>query len=149
MATSNEIGKVISNYANFDDEGFSTYGLQGLVGQPTVINYLSHELAEKIAEVNPDIIAGNNQRMLALECKTLKKGKKYLNQEEIQQLTDFSRKFGAEPWLAMKFDRQPWSFIQPDHLEKTGNCLAISQNLLKNKGITFQELISKTKDLKD
>jgi len=90
---------------------------------------------------SPDIIAGNNQRILALECKTLKKGKKYLDQKEIEQLIEFSQKFGAESWLAMKFGRQPWSFLKPEHLEKTGNCFAISQNLIEEKGITFQELI--------
>jgi Holliday junction resolvase len=94
---------------------------------------------------SPDIIAGNNQRMIALECKTLKKGKKYLNQEEIKQLKDFSKKFGAEPWLAMKFDRQPWSFLRPEDLEETKSCFAISQNLIKKKGISFQELISNQK----
>lgn len=91
---------------------------------------------------SPDIIAGNSQRRLALECKTLKKGKKYLGKEDIEQLKQFCEKFGAEPWLAMRFDRQPWSFLRLEDLENTGSCFAISQHLIKNKGISFQELIS-------
>lgn len=98
---------------------------------------------------SPDIIAGNDRRKLALECKTLKEGKKYLDQEGINQLTQFSKIFGAEPWLAMKFDRQSWSFLKPEDLEKTGNCFAISQDLIKKKGITFQELICWCKPDKD
>lgn len=106
---------------------------------------------------SPDIIAGNSQRMLALECKTLKKGKKYLEKEGIEQLKQFCKKFGAEPWLAMKFGRQPWSFLRLEDLENTGTCFAVSQNLIEKKGITFQELIfqeisgplPKPKDLKE
>ncbi len=94
---------------------------------------------------SPDIIAGNNQRMFAIECKTLKKGKKYLGKEDIEQLKQFCEKFGAEPLLAMRFDRQPWSFLKLEYLENTGNCFAVSQNLIKEKGITFQELLSNRK----
>lgn len=96
---------------------------------------------------SPDIIAGNCQRMVALECKTLKKGKKYLGKEEIQQLKKFCEKFGAEPWLAMKFNRQPWAFLKLEDLENTGVCFAISQNLIEKKGITFQELINQSKSI--
>ncbi|MBR9683449.1 Holliday junction resolvase [Candidatus Woesearchaeota archaeon] len=90
---------------------------------------------------SPDIISGNNNRILAIECKTLKKGKKYFNSEEIKQLIIFCNKFGAEPWLAIRFDHKPWHFFKPEELENTGSCFAISQDLIKNKGMTFQKLI--------
>ena len=110
-------------------------------------NWSSHRIAGSGSSKypSPDIIAGNNQRILAIECKTLKEGKKYFNQKEIKELNEFSQKFGAEPWLAMRFNRQPWFFLKPEDLEITGNCFAISQNLIKEKGITFQELINSNK----
>jgi Holliday junction resolvase len=94
---------------------------------------------------SPDIIAGNNQRILALECKTLKKGNKYLTKKEVDELIQFCQKFGAEPWLAMKFSRQPWSFLKIKDLKKTENSFVISHNIIKEKGINFQELLTNRK----
>lgn len=90
---------------------------------------------------SPDIIAGKGLRKLALECKTLKKGKKYLEQEGVEQLRIFAERFGAEAWLAMKFGGQPWSFLRLEDLEKTGSCLAISPELIRKKGLSFELLI--------
>ena len=96
---------------------------------------------------SPDILAGNAERRLAIECKVTKENKKYFSDEEIQQLTEFSQRFGAESWIGVKFPNEEWLFIMPEDLEKTGIYSAVSVELAKRRGITAEELINKTKDL--
>ena len=90
---------------------------------------------------SPDILAGNAVRRVAIECKVTKETKKYFPDEEIQQLQTFSRKFGAESWVGVKFPREQCYFIMLEDLERTGNLWAISVALAKQKGLTFPELM--------
>jgi len=90
---------------------------------------------------SPDILAGNAIRRVAIECKVTKEPKKYLLNEEIEQLKEFSGKFGAESWVGIKFGREPWCFLLPEDLEDTGNCRLVSLELAKRKGISAEELI--------
>jgi Holliday junction resolvase len=55
---------------------------------------------------SPDILAGNNSRKTAIECKASKSAAKYFTKEEISALKEFSTLFGAEPWVAVRFDRK-------------------------------------------
>ena len=91
---------------------------------------------------NPDLITSNGSRILAIECKAIKNKNKYFPKIEIEELTDFSKKFGAEPWLAIRFDNQGWHFLTPEKLKhnKSGN-YTISLDLAKKQGINFEELI--------
>lgn len=91
---------------------------------------------------SPDIIASNKTKILAIECKSIKKTTKYLEKEKIQQLKEFSDKFGAEPWFAIRFDNIGWFFIQAHNLDKSknGNPL-VSLKTAQTKGIQFKELI--------
>src|SRR3989338_6977523 len=77
----------------------------------------------------PDILAGNAVRRLAIECKVTKENKKYLQNAEIDQLQEFSRKFGAEPWVGVKFPDQPWYFLMLEDLNNTGKCWLVSLDL--------------------
>ena len=63
----------------------------------------------------PDILAGNAVRRLAIECKVTKENKKYLQNAEIDQLQEFSRKFGAEPWVGVKFPVLSSNVPPPTH----------------------------------
>lgn len=92
---------------------------------------------------SPDVLASNAIRRIAIECKTLKEGKKYFSEEDIDQLKQFSSKFGTESWIGMKFGRMPWYFLSLDDLEKTGKNMAISTDLAQKKGLKFEELIEK------
>ncbi|PIN73549.1 Holliday junction resolvase [Candidatus Woesearchaeota archaeon CG10_big_fil_rev_8_21_14_0_10_45_16] len=92
---------------------------------------------------SPDILAANAIRRLAIECKVTKDGKKYFQNAEIEQLLTFSRKFGAESWIGVKFPNDPWYFIMPEDLEETGVCKAVSVELAKRRGLTFQELMGR------
>ena len=70
---------------------------------------------------SPDLLVGNGKRYLAIECKSLKSKTKYLEIEQIKELIEFSKKFGAEPWIGLRFNNIGWYFIQPHRLEKTKN----------------------------
>ena len=91
---------------------------------------------------NPDLIAGKDSRILAIECKSLSAENKYFKEQEIKELKEFSKKFGAEPWLALRFDNIGWYFIQPHQLNKTkSSYYSISLEEIKRKGLNFKDLI--------
>ncbi|MBS3163555.1 Holliday junction resolvase [Candidatus Woesearchaeota archaeon] len=91
---------------------------------------------------NPDLIAGKDSRILAIECKSLSAENKYFKEQEIKELKEFSKKFGAEPWLALRFDNIGWYFIQPHKLNKTkSSYYSISLEEIKRKGLNFKDLI--------
>src|SRR3989344_9493965 len=70
----------------------------------------------------PDLLVGGNGRVLAIECKG-GKGSRYIKKTQIEELLQFSKRFGAEPWVGARFDNNPWFFIQIENLKqsKTGN----------------------------
>jgi holliday junction resolvase Hjr len=90
---------------------------------------------------SPDLIAGNKIRVLAVECKTSKAKTKYFQPEDLDDLKEFSAIFGAEPWVAVKFNNEKWFFINPEDLSKTGSGFCISLEFAKNRGLLFEELL--------
>ena len=90
---------------------------------------------------SPDIVARNRQRTLAIECKTTKEDKKYFYPDEINQLREFSNTFGAEPWIAVKFRGEGWKFVMLEDLKQTGASWLIDGWVVKNKGLSFSQLI--------
>ncbi len=88
-----------------------------------------------------DILASNKVRKLAIECKTSKNQKKYLTKDEIEQLKLFADIFGAEPWLAVKFNKQPWYFLNIEDLKTTKKGYSVNLDIIKLKGLLFDELI--------
>jgi len=92
---------------------------------------------------SPDLLVGNGKRYLAIECKSLKTKAKYLEEQQIKELIEFSKRFGAEPWIGLRFNNLGWYFIQPEKLEKTKNgSLVASLEILKEQGLSFNKLIS-------
>lgn len=90
---------------------------------------------------NPDVIAGNGVRRIAVECKTTKQIRKYLTREDVNQLIEFSRKFGAEPWFGIRINNMKWYFIGVEELEQTEKGYVITIPLLKRRGLLFEQLI--------
>ena len=91
---------------------------------------------------SPDIVASNALRRLAVECKAVGNEKKYLGQDEIEQLLSFSRLFGAEAWFAIRFDNEDWYFFNVEDLKSTkGNNYSLDLDLAKLKGLKFEEVI--------
>ena len=95
---------------------------------------------------SPDLLAGNAIRRLAIECKVTKENKKYFQKTEIAQLDFFSKHFGAESWVGMKFPNSPWYFLMLEDLNDTGKCYSVSLELAKRRGLTSEELIQLNKE---
>ena len=93
---------------------------------------------------SPDLLVGNGKRYLAIECKSLKTKAKYLEEKQIKELIEFSKKFGAEPWVGLRFNNIGWYFIQPHILEKSkkGSLIA-SLDILQKSGLSFNDLIKR------
>ena len=87
---------------------------------------------------SPDLLVGNKIRRLAIEVKITKENKKYFSKEDIKQLLVFSSFFGTESWLAVKFPRANWVFVNPEDLEKTRENFVFKNKL--HKGLSFEEL---------
>lgn len=93
---------------------------------------------------SPDLLAGNGKKTLAIECKSLKAEKKYFTQEEIQQLLLFAETFGAEAWLALRFDKKGWYFFEAKAIQKSkGENFLVSFSQLQREGLQFEEFVGK------
>lgn len=90
---------------------------------------------------SPDVLAGNNLRKLAIECKAVGSTSRYISIGQIDDLVKFSQIFGAEPWVGLRFDREEWLFIGIEDLEKTEASYAANLEAAKRKGLLFEELI--------
>ncbi len=93
----------------------------------------------------PDILAGNAMRRVAIECKVTAENKKYLLDEEVEQLRAFANKFGAEAWVGVHFPGEPWYFFMLEDIQQTGKSWAVSLELAKRKGLTIEELLGISK----
>lgn len=94
----------------------------------------------------PDLLSGKKGRTLAIECKSSKgKQRRYITKEQIDELIEFSKGFGAEAWIGIRFDGMKWFFLKPHQLGKSngGNNYYIDVDLVEKKGISFEKLINK------
>lgn len=67
---------------------------------------------------SPDILASNGSKILAIECKATKQNYQYFKKEQVEQLIQFSKLFGAEPMIAIKFSTD-WHFFGLGDLKET------------------------------
>ena len=97
---------------------------------------------------SPDILAGGMGRILAIECKS-GKDKRYIKKNQIDELKIFSERFGAEPWIGLRFDNEDWWFLSLENLVKSrGENFMVSLDIARKKGLRFEELIGKFKQKK-
>jgi holliday junction resolvase Hjr len=92
---------------------------------------------------SPDIIASNILRKMAIECKATKSSSVYIPKDEVQALITFSKMFGAEPWVAVRFARKDWLFITTEDLHETESSYAVTEELARMKGLLFEEVVSR------
>jgi Holliday junction resolvase len=90
---------------------------------------------------SPDILASNNTRKLAIECKTSKNNTLYVAKENIYQLREFSGLFGSESWLAVRFDRADWRFLKLEDLDEKNKNFSIKIEDAQKKGLELKDLI--------
>ncbi len=97
----------------------------------------------------PDIIAGNGEIYLAIEVKSSSKNRVYINSQKVDALLEFSGIFGAQPFIGAKFLREKWRFVRPEDLFKTKQeNYRLDKELAFSKGLEFDELLGKTKQVK-
>lgn len=89
----------------------------------------------------PDLLAGNNLRKLAIECKVTKSIRQYFTVKEIDELKEFSEIFGAEPWVAVKFNNVDWFFLPIGDLDATEKHYILSLESAKRKGLLQKDII--------
>ncbi len=89
----------------------------------------------------PDLIASNKVRKLAIECKTTKSNKQYLDKHDVEQLKEFCEIFGAEPWFAVKFSGMEWLFLSFEDIGKTEKGYVIDSKVAERRGLLIDELI--------
>lgn len=96
-----------------------------------------------------DLIAGNANRLLAVECKSISSKSYYFTKEDINQLGTFAASLGAEPWVAMRFDNKGWFFVHLNNIkESKGDSFVISFDFAEKHGLKFEEAIGKYKQEK-
>jgi len=88
-----------------------------------------------------DILAGNGMRIFSIECKTVKGASRYVSRESISDFISFSRQFGAEPWIAVRFFRTPWRFLLVEDIPLTEKNVSITKSLAEAKGLLLDEML--------
>lgn len=68
----------------------------------------------------PDIVASNSHRIFSIECKHINDDCIYIPKQEVRALMRFSKRFGAEPVIAVRFKRT-WQFWLLDDIVRTQN----------------------------
>lgn len=91
---------------------------------------------------SPDLIAGKEGKLFAIECKA-GKGTRYLSKKEINELEEFSSRIGAEALVAARFNNAPWIFLKISDLgvSRTGENYFVNLKLAKEKGVLFKDLV--------
>ncbi len=89
----------------------------------------------------PDLLASNASRVLAIECKSSGELSRHLQKEQVEDLVKFAKLFGAEPWIGARFNDMKWAFFSPDDLKKTGSGFSVSVKMIREKGLSFEQLI--------
>ncbi|RLI35003.1 Holliday junction resolvase [Candidatus Bathyarchaeota archaeon] len=92
----------------------------------------------------PDIVAGRRGLIIALEVKTTSRERLYLRKESIEQLIRFSDRFGAKPFLAVKFKRKRrgWLLVEVGSLEKTEKGFKINFKEALENGFPPETLVT-------
>ena len=91
---------------------------------------------------SPDILASNAARILAIECKSSADVNRHIPREQVEGLLIFAKRFGAEPWIGARFNDMKWAFFSPEDLNKTKAGFSTSIKMIKEKGLSFEQLLS-------
>src|SRR3989338_9221475 len=89
----------------------------------------------------PDLLASNASRVLAVECKSSGELSRHLQKEQVNDLVTFAKGFGAEPWVGVRFNDMKWAFFSPEDLKRTGTGFSVSVKMIKEKGLSFEQLL--------
>ncbi len=88
----------------------------------------------------PDIVAGNGEVYLAIEVKMRSSLPIYIPKKDVEDLIEFSKRFGAKPYIAVKV-KGDWKFLDVSRLIKTKKGFKIDEDSFYSAS-NFDELIS-------
>jgi len=89
----------------------------------------------------PDIVAGNGKYYYAIEVKTRRKLPVYIREDQINEVKEFSRRFGARAFVAVKLPYKCWRMIAVERLSKSGrNSYKIGEEEFLN-GLELESLL--------
>ena len=96
---------------------------------------------------SPDVLASNNLRKLAIECKSTRGVRQHFSRREIEELKQFSRVFGAEAWVAVKFKsgQKGWWFLSVEDLNETEKGYSVKPSMISTRGMSFEEVLGMLK----
>ena len=91
-----------------------------------------------------DLIAGKSgRRGCAVEAKSSKKNRIYISKRQIEDFIVFSEMFHLISVLAIRFNREGWLFLNPEHLENSGSNWVVSLANAKTNGKRFGQFFEK------
>ena len=97
----------------------------------------------------PDVLAGNGKIYLAIEVKTTTKDKVYIDATQIDDLCNFSKIFGATPYIGVRFKYTKWLFLKPENTPRTRNGnYKVEKNQALEKGLEIDEIAGIDKQVK-
>jgi len=88
----------------------------------------------------PDVLASKSGSMFAIECKATKADRQYLEKREVDELIEFASRAGARPMIAVRFNNEPWWFLNPVDLNESVMSVGISRELARLRGVSFEDL---------
>ena len=89
----------------------------------------------------PDVLAGDDGNLYAIEAKSSSGDPIYLTGEEVEGLIFFAQNFGAKARIGVRFDREDWYFFHPDDLYTTdGGNYTVKKETTLSDGTTLDEL---------
>ncbi len=83
----------------------------------------------------PDLIASNGKYLIAIECKSTRLLYKYIDENELNNFLKFCKRFGAQGWYAIRFDRLGWRFLPLESM--FGN-----RKVTPNDGISLNKFLN-------
>lgn len=90
----------------------------------------------------PDVLAGDGERFLAIEAKSSSGDPIYIDGGEVEDLEFFAQKFGAEPRIAVRFDRDDWYFLRVEDMHETdGGNYRVKQREAWNNGRSYEQVV--------
>ena len=90
----------------------------------------------------PDLLAGKNGRVLAVECKSGKRKRRYIEEKQVDELREFAKGFGAEAWIGARFNGASWFFVRVQDLGRSEGSWFVDKDFAGKKGISFFSLIA-------
>jgi len=88
----------------------------------------------------PDIVAGNGKVYYAIEVKMKKELPIYIREEQVEEIKEFSRRFGAKAFIAVKLPYKEWRFVPVELLSKNGKNYRVGEEEYL-KGLKLEDLL--------